>query len=95
MKDMWKNLKIIQKFGKEKPQSQDSVEGYGLEYVHHWVNDLAFQLNRFDSDSEFRMDLLESAGKHFINALSDNEKQDAFLYILGALAREQAKNNDL
>jgi hypothetical protein len=41
------------------------------------------------------MDLLESAGKHFTISLSEEEKRDAFLYILGALAREKASNNDL
>jgi hypothetical protein len=92
---MWKSLRITQRFGKEKQPGQDSIDGYGLKYVQHWVNDLAFQLNRFSSDSEFCMDLLDSAGKHFVIALSDDEKRDAFLYILGALARERAKNNDL
>jgi len=41
------------------------------------------------------MDLLESAGKHFTISLSEEEKRDAFLYILGALAREKATSNDL
>ena len=92
---MWKNSKITQKFGKEKQKKQDKIEGYGLEYVRHWVNDLAYQLNRFSYDPEFCMDLLESSGKHFVTAFSDDEKRDAFLYILGALAREKATNNDL
>ena len=90
---MWKSSKITQRFGKKSAQAE--YKGYGLEYIQHWVNDLSFQLDRFSNDSDFVMDLLESAGKHFTISLSEKVKRDAFLYILGSLAREKATNNDL
>lgn len=62
-------------------------ESQSLTYICRWVDSLHNELKRNRNDPEFQMDLLDAASEHFVSEFSDIEKSDAFVYVLGLLAK--------
>lgn len=58
-----------------------------LNFAQQWANDLNQALLKHRGDKDFQMDLLESAIIYWRESMSDDEKEDAFIYLLGLLSR--------
>jgi hypothetical protein len=57
-------------------------------FTYKWANDLNAALIKHKNDNEFIMDLLESAVIFWSDEMSDEEKLDSFVFILGILSRK-------
>lgn len=73
-----KALRIWRK--KEKP---DDV----LPFIKDWVDSLEREMRRSGKDSEFVSELLEAAYVYFSETFTEEEKADAFVYLLGLFHR--------
>lgn len=57
-------------------------------FIFQWCDSLFIELHKKKSDRDFTTDLLESAAKFFSESLTDEEKADCFLYLLGKIIRK-------
>lgn len=57
-------------------------------FIFQWCDSLFLELQRKKSDRDFTTDLLESSVKFFSENLTDEEKADCFLYLLGKIVRK-------
>lgn len=65
---------------KEKPDE-------ALPFISSWVDSLERELRRSNGDVEFIGELLEAAHVYFDETFSEQEKADAFVYLLGLFHR--------
>lgn len=65
---------------KEKPEDV-------LPFIKNWVDSLEREMRRSGKDSEFISDLLEAAYVYYGETFTEEEKSDAFIYLLGLLHR--------
>jgi len=69
--------------GETKPHDPDEI----LPYIQKWVDDLHAELRRHRGDKEFVTDMLVAASGFFEERFDDGEKTDAFVYLLGLVAK--------
>lgn len=83
---MYLRLNLIQK--KWKRLLAEKADGDDIAFVKSWVDSLHYQLIKHKRDKEFVMDLLESSYQFYEKNLTEKEKADAFLYMLGKVHRQ-------
>ena len=79
---MSRRRKIIRDWQRIRNNSRDSIG-----FTHKWANDLNNALIKHKDDDPFIMDLLESAITYWSEEMSEEEKIDSFVFILGILSR--------
>lgn len=58
-----------------------------LPFIKSWVDSLEREMRRSGKDSEFVSELLEAAYVYFSETFTEEEKADAFVYLLGLFHR--------
>jgi hypothetical protein len=77
-------------FGRSKSRQEDwKRQQSKLEdkFIFEWCDSLFSELQRRKTDRNFTNDLVESSVKFFDENLSNQEKADCFLYLLGKIIR--------
>lgn len=82
---MYLRLNLIQK--KWKRLLSEKAEGDDIIFVRSWVDSLHYQLLKHKNDKDFVTDLIDSSYRFYDQHLTDNEKVDAFVYMLGKIHR--------
>lgn len=59
-----------------------------IDFVVSWLDDLSKTLKKYERDREFLKEVIGSAHKFYLNELTDNQKTDAFAYLLGKFVRK-------
>lgn len=53
--------------------------------IYKWCESINFLLEIFQSDNEFKATIIDEANKLFINKLDNDDRSDAFFYLLGKM----------
>jgi len=69
--------------GQTKPHDPDEI----LPYIQTWVDGLHSELRRHRNDKDFVTDMLVAASVFYEEHFDDGEKTDAFVYLLGLVAK--------
>lgn len=69
--------------------SHEDSSSDDAEYVANWVTGLLDVLHQNRNDTKFTMDILYSSSEFFKNKFTDDQKTDAFIFLLGSKNRKR------
>jgi ubiquitin C-terminal hydrolase len=78
----------LKKLLKKWNASYDDSPQQDAEYVADWVTGLLDVLHQNRNDKDFIVDILYSASEFFNDKFSDQQKSDAFIFLLGLKNRK-------
>lgn len=64
------------------------LEDGGIVFSTGWIDELESSLRRWKYDKEFTGDIVSSAHKFFLHEMDEQQKADAFAYLLGKYIRK-------
>jgi hypothetical protein len=67
----------------------EESSGDDLEFVSNWVEGLLDVLHRNRNDKDFVVDILSSAGDFYREKFTEDQKVDAFIFLLGSKNRKR------
>ena len=79
----------LRKLLKKWDASHDELSDNDLEYVSVWVEGLLDVLHRNRNDKDFVVDILSSAGDFYREKFTEDQKVDAFIFLLGSKNRKR------
>lgn len=85
------NLLKLRKFESSwqtiKKKTKDDLDPQ-LAFVVGWLDELEGTLRKYRNDNEFIADIIATAAVFYLSNMSDEEKTDAFTYLLGKTVRK-------
>lgn len=82
---MYRLRKLLKKWN----ASYDESSSDDGEYIAEWVTGVMDVLHQNRNDKDFLVDILYSASEFFKDKLSDEQKTDAFVFLLGLKNRRR------
>ena len=79
----------LRKISKKWDELHHEEENASARFASGWVNDLEDTLHRYRNDKDFIYKIIDSASRFFSESMTEQEKHDAFFFLLGKSNRRK------